>query len=48
MRQFFGMSQRGNLKEAVQGLADPQLIMLMSNGNQFEEHVEELDRKSVV
>ena len=44
MRQFFGMSQRGNLKEAVQGLADPQLIMLMSNGNQFEEHVEELER----
>lgn len=44
MKQFFGMSQRGDLKEAVRGLANPQLIMLMSNANQFEEHVKELEK----
>ncbi|MCI8517764.1 MAG: hypothetical protein HFG75_13025 [Hungatella sp.] len=43
MRQFFGMSQRGDLREAVQGLTNPQLIMLMSNGSQFEQHVRELE-----
>ncbi len=43
MKQFFGMSQRGNLKEAVRGLTKPQLIMLMSNSSQFEEHVKELE-----
>lgn len=42
MKQFFGMSQSGNLKEAVRGLQRPQLIMLLSNGGQFETHVEEL------
>lgn len=44
MKQFFGMSQRGDLKEAVRGLLNPQLIMLMSNSGQFEEHVKELER----
>lgn len=44
MKQFFGMSQRGDLKEAVYGLRNPQLIMLMSNTNQFEEHVKELEK----
>ena len=39
MKQFFGMSQRGNLDEALQGLYRPQFIMLLSNGDQFEEHV---------
>ena len=39
VRQFFGMSQRGDLKEAVRGLVNPQLIMLMSNSRQFEAHV---------
>lgn len=43
MKQFFGMSQNGNLKEAVQGLRNPQLIMLLSNTNQFEAHVKELE-----
>ena len=43
MKQFFGMSQRGDLKEAVRGLTNPQLILLMSNSNQFEEHVKELE-----
>ena len=44
MRQFFGMSQQGDLKAAVQGLVNPQLIMLMSNSRQFEEHVKELEK----
>lgn len=44
MRQFFGMSQRGNLAEAVSGLSNPQLIMLFSNGEQFETHVNELEK----
>ncbi len=43
MKQFFGMSQRGDLKEAVRGLLNPQLILLMSNGDQFEAHVKELE-----
>lgn len=42
MKQFFGKSQSGNLKEAVRGLEAPQLIMLMSNSEQFEAHVREL------
>lgn len=44
MRQFFGMSQQGDLKAAVSGLVNPQLIMLMSNSSQFEEHVKELEK----
>lgn len=43
MKQFFGMSQRGDLKEAVSGVGRPQLIMLFSNGDQFETHVKELE-----
>ena len=44
MKQFFGMSQQGDLKEAVRGLGKPQLIMLFSNGDQFETHVSELEK----
>ena len=43
MRQFFGMSQSGNLKDAVRGLNNPQLILLLSNGDQFEKHVKQLE-----
>ena len=43
MKQFFGMSQRGNLDEALQGLYRPQFIMLMSNSGQFEDHVAALE-----
>lgn len=43
MRQFFGMSRRGNLREAVSGLVMPQMLLLMSNERQFEEHVRELE-----
>ena len=45
MKQFFGMSQRGNLDEALQGLYSPQFIMLLSNSDQFEEHVAALERR---
>ena len=44
MKQFFGMSQSGDLKKAVQGLKNPQAILLMSNEKQFESHVEELEQ----
>ena len=43
MRQFFGKSQSGNLQEAVRGLSNPQFIMLLSNKEQFEEHVKKLE-----
>lgn len=43
MKQFFGKSKSGNLKEAVQGLNQPKLILLMSNKKQFEAHVKELE-----
>lgn len=43
MKQFFGASQSGNLKDAVQGLNNPKLIMLLSNSEQFETHVKELE-----
>ncbi len=42
LKQFFGISQSGNLQEAVRGLNNPQLIMLLSNSEQFEEHVKKL------
>ena len=45
MKQFFGMSQRGSLDEAVQGLHRPQFIMLLSNDAQFEAHVQELEKR---
>lgn len=42
MKQIFGMSQRGDLKEAIRNLGTPQFIMLLSNDRQFESHVKEL------
>lgn len=45
MKQFFGLSQKGDLQEAVRGLGNPQLIMLFSNGDQFEAHVNELETR---
>ena len=44
MKQFFGMSQRGNLDEALQGLRHPEFIMLFSNQDQFESHVAALEQ----
>ena len=37
------MSPAGNLLEAVRGMGKPQLIMLLSNHDQFEEHVKKLE-----
>ena len=45
MKQFFGMSQRGNLDEALQGLYRPEFIMLLSNNDQFESHVALLEKR---
>ena len=45
MKQCFGMSQRGSLEEALQGLHQPQFIMLLSNDTQFEEHVKALEKR---
>lgn len=45
MKQFYGMSQRGDIKEATKGIAKPQLLILMSNPEQFEKHVQELEEQ---
>ncbi len=44
MKQFFGMSQRGRIEEAVSGIKNPQFLMLMSNAAQFEAHVKTLEK----
>lgn len=43
MKQFFGMSHTGYLKDAIKGVTNPKLIVLMSNEKQFEQHVKELE-----
>ncbi|MDE7243500.1 MAG: hypothetical protein K2O18_05925 [Oscillospiraceae bacterium] len=45
MKQFFGMSQRGSLDEALRDLRRPQFLMLLSNNAQFESHVKELEKR---
>ena len=45
MKQFYGMSQRGNLDEALNGLRNPEFIMLLSNDSQFEAHVKALEQR---
>ena len=45
MKQFYGMSQRGNLDEDLSGLRNPEFIMLLSNNNQFEAHVKALEQR---
>ena len=44
MKQFFGTSNTGNLQEAVNGLKSPEAILLLSNADQFEEHVAQLEK----
>lgn len=44
MRQFYGMSPRGDLDEAVRGLKNPEFLMLMSNAEQFDAHAAELEK----
>lgn len=43
VKQFFGKSNSGNLREAVNGVTHPKLLLLMSNEKQFEGHVKELE-----
>lgn len=43
MKQIFGMSRSGDLQEAARSVSNPQLIMLFSNNEQFEEHVKKLE-----
>lgn len=43
MKQFFGKSDKGDLREAIRGLSSPQAILLLSNADQFEEHVAQLE-----
>ncbi len=45
MKQYFGMSQRGDLDEALRGLHSPQFIMLFTNDGQFEAHVAALEKR---
>lgn len=44
MKQYFGKSRSGDLKEAVRGIVKPQFLMLFSNVDQFETHVKELEK----
>lgn len=44
VKQFFGKSQSGNIKEAVNGLQQPDMLLLLSNADQFETHVAELEQ----
>ena len=43
MKQFFGASNKGDLREAISGLTSPEAILLLSNADQFEEHVAQLE-----
>lgn len=45
MKQMIGTSKRGDLQEAVRGgkITSPALLILMSNAEQFEEHVAQLE-----
>ena len=45
MKQFYGRSQRGSLDEALNGLRNPEFIMLLSNDSQFEAHVKALEQR---
>ncbi len=41
---YYGSSNSGNLAEAAKGLTSPKLIIMTSNGDQFEQHVAELEK----
>ncbi len=44
MEMFCKSSEKGNLEEAVRGLRDPKLILMMVHDGKFEAHVEELEK----
>lgn len=43
MRQFYGKSTTSDLKQATSGLRNPQLLILMTGADRFEEHVKQLE-----
>ncbi len=45
MRQLYGKSDRGDLSEALKSISSPDLLIMVSNGNQFKAHVAELNEK---
>lgn len=42
MKQTYAKSDRGDLKEALRGISNPDALIMISNGAQFEQHVAEL------
>lgn len=45
MKQMYGMSVSGDLNAAASNIRDPKLIIMFSNGDQFEQHVAELEKR---
>lgn len=44
MKQIYRVDKGGNLAQAISEITAPKLLLLMSNNEQFEQHVEELER----
>ena len=44
MKQIYRVDKSGNLAQAISEITAPKLLLLMSNNEQFEQHVEELER----
>ena len=44
MKQIYRVDKGGNLAQALSGITAPKLLLLMSNKEQFEKHVEELEQ----
>ena len=44
MKQIYRVDKGGNLAHALSQITAPKLLLLMSNSEQFEQHVEELER----
>lgn len=44
MKQIYRVDKGGNLTQALSEITAPKLLLLMSNNEQFEQHVEELER----
>ena len=44
VKQIYRVDKSGNLAQAISEITAPKLLLLMSNNEQFEQHVEELER----
>ena len=42
MRQVYGKSDSGNVREALKGISSPDALIMISNGKQLEQHAKEL------